>query len=152
MFGRFMAYNCMEYTPELYRTTYNKDLLGLKAGGTSIQPKKVADFLDLSADDISKVAGVTKKSVRFDEKIPNEVKERLEQIGNICLLVAEYFKGEPQKTALWFRTPNPLLGDISPRDMIRFGRYKKLMKFVIDARNKATNEPKEPEENTAIED
>jgi len=34
---------------------------------------------------------------------------------------------------LWFRLPNPLLGDVSPRDMIRYGRYAKLQEFVMDA-------------------
>jgi hypothetical protein len=34
---------------------------------------------------------------------------------------------------LWFKVPNPLLGDVAPRDMIRFGRYKKLLKFIQSA-------------------
>lgn len=28
-----------------------------------------------------------------------------------------------------------MIGDISPRDMIRFGRYKRLLKFVMEARD-----------------
>jgi len=51
-----------------------------------------------------------------------------------CNLVAEFFDGDPVKTALWFRTPNPMLGDMSPRDMIRYGRYKRLQKFILEAR------------------
>jgi hypothetical protein len=34
---------------------------------------------------------------------------------------------------LWFKTKNPLLGSISPRDMIRYGRYEKLRRFVMEA-------------------
>jgi hypothetical protein len=34
---------------------------------------------------------------------------------------------------LWFKTPNPLLGDIAPRDMIRIGRFKKLRQFILQA-------------------
>ena len=124
-------------TPSLYSNTYGSDLIGLTDGSVMI-PGKVAEFLGLSKDDLSKMAGVKKSSVRFDEKIPREMKDRLEQIGNICLIVAEYFKGDAEKTALWFKAQNPLLGYVSPRDMIRLGRYKKLMKFVIDARQKST--------------
>jgi len=95
--------------------------------------RKVSDFLDLDTEELSKIGGVSKQSVRLDSRIPRDLKERLEQIANICALVAEYFEGNVDKTTLWFRTPNPMLGDISPRDMIRFGRYKRLRKFITDA-------------------
>jgi hypothetical protein len=100
--------------------------------------RKVTDFLDLNTDELSKIGGVSKRSVRLDSRIPYDLKVRLEQIANICALVAGYFEGDIEKTALWFRTPNPMLGDISPRDMIRFGRYKRLLKFVTEAREANT--------------
>jgi hypothetical protein len=59
--------------------------------------------------------------------------ERLVQIASICNLVAQFFDGNAEKTALWFTTKNPMLGDMTPRDMIRFGRYDKLRRFVIGA-------------------
>ena len=96
--------------------------------------KKVTDFLDFDNNELSKLGGVSKRSVRLDERIPVELRDRLEQIANIISLVAEYFEGDPRKTALWFKTPNPLLGGISPRDMIRYGRYKRLIKFISTAR------------------
>jgi hypothetical protein len=34
------------------------------------------------------------------------------------------------KTELWFRLPNPLLGNVSPRDMIRYGRYETMRDFI----------------------
>lgn len=95
--------------------------------------KRVTDFLDLNTSELSKIGGVSKQSVRLDNRIPQALKDRLEQIANSCALVAEYFEGDIEKTALWFKTPNPMLGDISPRDMIRYGRYKRLMKFIADA-------------------
>jgi hypothetical protein len=63
------------------------------------------------------------------------------EIGNICGLVAQFFAGDAAKTALWFKTKNPLFGNISPRDMIRYGRYEKLRRFVMSAL----------EENAAVE-
>ena len=95
--------------------------------------KRVTDFLDLNTSELSKIGGVSKQSVRLDSRIPQALKVRLEQIANICALVAEYFGGDIEKTALWFKLPNPMLGDLSPRDMIRYGRYKRLMKFIADA-------------------
>ena len=50
----------------------------------------------------------------------------LEQIANICNLVAEFFEGDPATAALGFRTANPRLGNIYPRDMVRRGRLKRL--------------------------
>jgi uncharacterized protein (DUF2384 family) len=47
-------------------------------------------------------------------------------------LVAQFF-GDEQKTVLWLKTPNPLLGDMTPRDMIRIGRFKKLRRFIQNA-------------------
>ena len=48
-------------------------------------------------------------------------------------LVKAFFGGDGDKTMLWMRTPNPLLGDRSPRDMIVNGRSDKLLKFVEQA-------------------
>lgn len=45
-----------------------------------------------------------------------------------CIL--EFFGGDKAKTKLWFETPNPLLGGISPAGMIRCGRYDKLIRWV----------------------
>lgn len=61
--------------------------------------------------------------------MPNELKERITEWAIALNLVAGFFKDE-KKTVLWFSMPNPLLGGMSPRDMIRVGRFKKLLKFI----------------------
>jgi hypothetical protein len=116
----------------LFSTVSTVDRLGLYVDD-AFHPKVLTDFLGLSNADVSHIAGVSKKSVRYDAAIPKDMMERLEQIGNICNMVAQHFAGDPKKTALWFKTKNPMLGDIAPRDMIRFGRYDKLRRFVIGA-------------------
>ena len=98
----------------------------------------VSELLEYDKNELSKLAGVAKSSVRFDAKIPRELKERLEQIAVIASLVAEYFEGNVERTALWFRMPNPMLGGLAPRDMIRRGRYNKLLNFVLEARGENT--------------
>ena len=93
-------------------------------------------FLKLSNEDLAKIAQVSVKTVRFDEsKMPQSLKERIEEIKNICELVAEMLGGDIKKTQLWFTTKNHMLGNLSPRDMIRYGRYNKLLDILMDIKN-----------------
>jgi hypothetical protein len=96
--------------------------------------KRIAELTKLSKTDLGKISQVAKSSVRFDAHIPEPVAERLREIANIANLVAEFFAGDVQKTALWFEIANPMLGNISPRTMIRLGKYKRLLSFVLQAR------------------
>jgi hypothetical protein len=120
----------------------------LKFGfGDSFDPKAVINMLGLDKKDVSRLASVSVRSVRYDQHIPEAVRERLEEIAATANMVAAVFDGNPEKTAAWFRARNPLLGDISPRDMIRLGRYERLRKFIINAMlsQRATVEPQGPE-------
>jgi hypothetical protein len=96
--------------------------------------KRIAELTRLSKFDLSKISQVAKSSVRFDAHIPESVAERLREIANIANLVGEFFAGDEQKVALWFEIANPMLGNVSPRDMIRIGRLKRLLNFVLIAR------------------
>ncbi|CAN5333548.1 hypothetical protein BH24PSE2_BH24PSE2_20930 [soil metagenome] len=122
---------------QLFRNVAKSDPLGFWSR-QGLDYRGVSNFLDFNTNELSKLGGVAKSSVRLDAKIPIELKERLEQIANIVTLVAEYFDGDAERTALWFKTPNPMLGEISPRDMIRHSRYKKLLNFVMEARAQTT--------------
>src|SRR5689334_8484861 len=122
----------MKAPTSLFDTVATNDHLGFLADQT-LNARGVAEFLGFDKKDVAKVAGVAPASVRYDQKIPKEVYERFLEIANICSLVAQFFDGDANKTALWFKTKNPLLGDISPRDMIRFGRYSKLQRFIQEA-------------------
>lgn len=53
-----------------------------------------------------------------------------EQIQELYLLLHNHFNGDDSKVNLWLTTPNPLLGDIIPMDMIWNGRVDKLLKVV----------------------
>jgi predicted nucleotidyltransferase len=125
---------------QLFETVPQQDYLGFWADQT-LNARKVADFLDLDKREVAKVASVAPASVRFDQKIPKEVLERLEEIANVAGLVAQFFHGDPVKTALWFKTKNPLLGEVAPRDMIRAGRYETLRRFVLEALKESAGMP-----------
>jgi hypothetical protein len=112
--------------------TVPEDLLQF-GHGTSFDAKKAAQFLSLKKADVSRIAAVSESSVRWDDNIPEAVLVRMEEIASTINLVAKQFSGDPEKTTAWFRARNPLLGDISPRDMIRLGRYNRLRRFIIQA-------------------
>jgi hypothetical protein len=96
--------------------------------------KRIADLTKLSKTDLSKISQVAKSSVRFDAHIPEPVAERLREIANIANLVGEFFAGDEHKVALWFEIANPMLGNISPSNMLRIGKQKRLLTFVVSAR------------------
>lgn len=110
--------------------------------------QKVRDFVGLDAKDVARATGVAKSSVRYDDKAPREVREHLENVANICNLVWTFFQDDV-KTKLWLQTPNPLLGDLSPRDMIRFGRFNKLLRFVTQALDRGDVSGKAPRRSAA---
>lgn len=112
--------------------TVPEDLL--KFGhGQSFDAKKAAQFLSLKRSDVGRIAAVAEASVRWDANIPDAVRIRLEEIAATINLVAKQFGGDPEKTVAWFHARNPLLGDVSPREMIRLGRYDRLRRFIIQA-------------------
>jgi len=47
--------------------------------------------------------------------------------------VKAYFDGDERKTWLWFKTPNPQFGLLSPLNMLKLGREKKVMQFINSA-------------------
>ena len=110
-----------------------KDVLRLYREGRP-DYRRVADLTRLSKGDLSKLAKVARSSVRFDDAIPAAVAERLREIANIANLVAEYFEGDASKVSLWFELSNPMLGHVSPATMIRGNRCRRLLSFVLEAR------------------
>jgi predicted nucleotidyltransferase len=122
----------MANTAALFRTVAVRDYLGFWANN-GFNARAVVRFLELDKREVAKVARVAPTSVRFDEKMPAAILNRLEEIANTCALVAQFFDGDLVKTALWFKTKNPLFGDVAPREMIREGRYEKVRQFVVEA-------------------
>ncbi len=116
----------------LFSTVPKEDHLGL-LDGDEPRYKVVQDFLGFKTKDVAEAAGVPVSSVRFDEKVPAELTERAREWVVLINLVAGFFEGNRDKTYLWFTVPNPLLGGITPRQMIRLGRFRKLFRFVTQA-------------------
>ena len=95
--------------------------------------KRIANtFLRFQNKDVSSATGIPLQSVRFDERMPEELRERAFEWAIAINLVGEFFGNESQ-TILWFQTPNPMLGSISPKEMIKRGRFRKLLQFIQTA-------------------
>lgn len=116
----------------LFSTVPAQDHLGFWANQV-LDAQRVAKFLSLDKREVARIADVSPASVRWDKKIPQEVLDHLTEIAVICALVAQFFEGDVRKTQLWFQTKNPLLGNLSPRDMVRYGRHDKLRRIIMEA-------------------
>src|SRR3989338_10010700 len=119
-------------TEDIFATVPKRDYLSFFENDRP-RYNRVIEFLDFKKEDISKATEVPLSSVRYDNKIPKELHERIREWAILLNLVAGHFKGDTNKTTLWFTMQNPLLGNVAPRDMIRFGRYKKLFRFIVNA-------------------
>lgn len=127
-YGGFMALS----QPALFRTVPKDDRFHLFNKGVP-DGERVVKLLNYKKADVSSAANVPISSVRYESnKMPAELKERLTEWATALNLVANFFQ-DNDKAILWFRMPNPLLGDMSPRDMIRVGRFKKLLHFIQSA-------------------
>jgi hypothetical protein len=117
----------------LFATVPKEDILALfEAGKPNYQ--KVVTLLDFKKKDIAKASNVPVDSVRFDRKMPKDLQDRLTEWAVALNVVGQYFK-DPEKTVRWFKIPNPLLGHVAPREMIRVGRFNKLFRFILTALN-----------------
>ena len=125
-------------TSGLFETIPKRDYLGLfPQGSTDFQ--KVVNLLEFRKKDVARASNISIQSVRYDPpRMPKELENRLLEWATALNLVAQFF-GDEHKTLLWFKTPNPMLGYMTPRDMIRVGRFRKLHRFIQNALS--ANEP-----------
>jgi hypothetical protein len=116
----------------LFSTVPKRDYLQFWQSGL-FQPQRVARFLGLSKTELAQLAGVAPASVRFDDKAPRLLRERMMDLAATCELVAQAFEGNVAKTELWFMTSNPQLNNSSPCDLLRRGERESLQRRVMEA-------------------
>ena len=114
------------------KKTKARDYLNLFRAG---EPKyaDIMEMLQFKKADVSRSTGLSSAEIRFGSAPPPILKQHLCQWANLINLVAGFFNGDRNKTKLWFALPNPDLGNISPRFMIRVSRYDKLFQLVSSA-------------------
>ena len=124
------------HAPKLFRNVPTTDALQLFDDAGRLDVRKVIGLLNYKKEDVAVASDVPLASVRYDKNMPDALAERAREWATALNLVANFFKDQ-NKTVLWFQLPNPLLGNMSPRDMIRVGRFAKLLKFTQTALDEA---------------
>jgi uncharacterized protein (DUF2384 family) len=118
--------------PLLFKTSPS-DCFHLFDQKAVVNGQKVVELLKYKKEDVAVATNIPLSSIRYEQKrIPEELREHLTQWATALNLVAEFFHDE-KKTIIWCFMPNPLLGGMTPRDMIRVGRFKKLLNFIQTA-------------------
>lgn len=116
----------------LFSTVAPEDYFNIFNPNGEPDAKEITRLLDYKKKDISVATDIPVSQIRFDNQIPKEFVNRAREWGTALNLVCSHFQ-DTKKTVLWFQTPNPMLGNISPRQMIIVGRFNKLLKFVQTA-------------------
>ncbi len=106
--------------PALFGTVGKKDSFKLFEGKLP-RYNRIQEILDFDTNQMVNSTGVPKEKIRKDSRMPKLLKQRLSEIASVIDLVGNFFDDDIEKTTRWFRLPNPALGNISPRDMIRYG-------------------------------
>ena len=126
------AMSTVQVDRTLFDTVPNKDTFHLFNREGRPEGKRITNFLSYRTEDVAVATGIPKTSIRYDSRMPDDLKERLAQWAAAINLVGSFFNDE-QKTMLWFQMPNPMLGNITPKQMIKMGRFKKLLNFIQNA-------------------
>ncbi|MBI4081562.1 MAG: DUF2384 domain-containing protein [Candidatus Lambdaproteobacteria bacterium] len=116
----------------LFDTVQTGYLPGLWKHPGEVDGRAVVKMLSFTAPETARAAGVPRKSVNL-QRPHKELEERFRQWAMLIEQVAKFFEGDEDKTMLWFRTENPMLGGLKPREMIQFGRADKLKRIIADA-------------------
>ena len=115
----------------MYSTIVN--IFGLFSDTGKVDVEKTREFLDLSRSELAKAFGLTADQIRAD-RMSIKTEQRVTELAAAIEFVGETFEGDKEKTVFWLNTPNPNFGGSSPKQLIVAGRYNKLLKFIIAAK------------------
>jgi hypothetical protein len=118
--------------PGLFETASNPVLPIWDERGR-VDAKELAKLLEFSKKEVAAAARVGKHDFSYNQRLPKAVEARLLEWASVLEMVARFFDGDVSKTTLWFKLPNPMLGGVPPRVMIRLGRTRMLASIIKDA-------------------
>jgi hypothetical protein len=122
----------MNAAPALFSTIPHSDPWSFFQGGRP-DGQQITGVLKLRTKDVARATHLSEASIRYDLRMPETLASWLRDVATTATLVAEFFDGDQSKTLLWFSTPNPQLGNLTPMDMVKIGRVRKLLTFVQTA-------------------
>lgn len=110
-----------------------KNFLGLFTETGEVKIDSTREFLKISKVELANAFGLTPDQIRED-RVATKTKERITELATALEYVAETFDGDKNKTLFWLNTPNPNFGGSTPKNLILRGRYHKLLKFIMAAK------------------
>jgi uncharacterized protein (DUF2384 family) len=93
-------------------------------------------FLGVPKSELAKAFGMSPDQLR-DDRLSSKTEDRLKELAAALEFVADTFDGDVTKTRFWLNTPNPNFGGATPKNLILRGRYNKLLKFILAAKQGA---------------
>jgi len=117
---------------DLFKTVPKRKILSfIYDENNEVNVRELMGFLHLEKSEIAALCGIKQESVRFDERMPVDVRNLFIEIANMCELVGQYFEGDPVKTETWFKVVNPKLNNQSPVHLIKAGKCKDITDLLL---------------------
>lgn len=113
--------------------TMPKNLSGLFTNTGEVEIEKTCEFLKISRRELAEAFNLSSEQLR-PERISSTTAERLKELAGIIEYLFELFDGDKNKAKFWLNTPNLNFGGTSPRNLILKGRFNKVLKFVVSAK------------------
>ena len=119
------------HTPPIFNTVPKNDIFGLyNKNKGHLKYQAVANTINFNRQEVSKATRININAVKYKEdEIPDKIKEFFISITWLLHTTHTYLK-DKDKVIKWLDSPNPACGGYSPKDMIRMGQYKKLVRIV----------------------
>ena len=109
------------------------NFLGLFTDSGEVKIEETRIFLNLSRTELASAFGLSADQIR-EERMAAKTNERFKELAQALEYIAETFDGDKKKTLFWLNTPNPNFGGAIPKSLIVKGRYQKLLKFILAAK------------------
>jgi putative toxin-antitoxin system antitoxin component (TIGR02293 family) len=110
-----------------------KNYLNLFDQSGEVKLEDIRSFLGVPKAELAKAFGMSADQLR-DNRLSSKTEERLKELAAALEFVADTFEGDINKTRFWLNTPNPNFGGATPKNLIVRGRYNKLLKFILAAK------------------
>lgn len=109
------------------------NFLGLFTDKGEVDVEAIRGFLNISKKELATAFGLSPDQIRIN-RIGELTKRRIHELASALEFVAETFDGDKKKTQFWLNTANPSFGGSSPKELIIRGRYLKVQRFILAAK------------------
>src|SRR5262245_51253275 len=78
---------------DIFSNIPDKDYLSLFDKGEA-RVSKVIEFVGFRKEDVAQATGIPPNSIRYDERMPQILKDRIREFATLFNLVAQFFEGD----------------------------------------------------------